>query len=155
MLSLVVNAMYAPLRKTKAMCDPEAVSELVTWIDDCFELFRSCLAREDTEATAQVKDHFQFSHESYARVNRWHHIKGEICLPHKRFSLADNVEASVVVAKPYQFHQQLLQRCLSAFLSADGCSGDGDICVFGYKCHFVPNKLPAIVKNHIIKAFGG
>ncbi|KAE8975242.1 hypothetical protein PF011_g24559 [Phytophthora fragariae] len=56
------------LRKTKSMRGPEAVPELVAWIDECFERFRSCLAREDIEGASQVKNYFQFGHESYARV---------------------------------------------------------------------------------------
>ncbi|OWZ00836.1 hypothetical protein PHMEG_00027890 [Phytophthora megakarya] len=123
------------------MCDPEAVSELVTWIDDCFEIFRSCLARGDTEATAQVKDHFEFSHESYARVvQRVATLKLESMTPHQGRNLSS---------------PQKIQPRRQRGSFSNGCSGDGDICVFGYKCHFVPNKLPAIVKNHIIKAFGG
>ncbi|KAG3112533.1 hypothetical protein PI125_g8141 [Phytophthora idaei] len=46
----------------------EAVSDLVAWIDDCFEHFRSCLAREDQEAAAGMKLSFNFNHEFYARV---------------------------------------------------------------------------------------
>ncbi|KAE9126345.1 hypothetical protein PF007_g6011 [Phytophthora fragariae] len=56
------------LRKTKSMQGPEAVPELVAWIDDRFESFRSCLAREYIVAAEEVKSHFQFNHESYARV---------------------------------------------------------------------------------------
>ncbi|KAG6957178.1 hypothetical protein JG688_00011072 [Phytophthora aleatoria] len=82
-LSLLVNGMYTTmavevvdaarrfmlsLRKMQSMRGPGADTELVAWFDDSFEISRACLAREDL--VAEVKTHFQFNHESYARVEQ-------------------------------------------------------------------------------------
>ncbi|KAE8977110.1 hypothetical protein PF011_g23787 [Phytophthora fragariae] len=82
-LSLLVSEMYVNivadlvdvtrrfvllLRKTKSMHGPEAVPELVAWIDDRFESFPSCLAEYDLAAEEEVKSHFQFNHDSYVQV---------------------------------------------------------------------------------------
>ncbi|ETP53463.1 hypothetical protein F442_01631 [Phytophthora nicotianae P10297] len=56
------------LRKTKTMQGAEAVPEIVAWIDDRFETFRSFVAQGDLVAADSVGTHFQFNHESYARV---------------------------------------------------------------------------------------
>lgn len=186
MLSLLVNDIYAPLvaelvdaarrfaraAQTKTMCGPEAVVELVVWIDDCFELFRSCLARGNSEAAALVKSHFQFNHESYARVvQRVTTLKLEalkkpagrkpVTRPKSEARRASGnssggrqaipVHPAVIAALPIHRGKKLCMR----YLSVDGCPGEGDTCVLDYREHFVPNRLPPIVKNFIAKSFGG
>ncbi|OWZ16103.1 hypothetical protein PHMEG_00010154 [Phytophthora megakarya] len=183
MLSLLVIEMYAPLvrelvdafrrfllasRKTKAMCSPEAVVELVTWIDDCFELFRSRLARGDTEAASVVKTHFHLNHEVVQRVTalKLQALKEptgpksastQKLQPRRTSGHGTGIRATipvppaVVPALPIRRGKKLCMR----YFSVDGCTGEGDSCVFDYRGHFVSNKLPGIVKNHIMKAFGG
>ncbi|ETK95462.1 hypothetical protein L915_01610 [Phytophthora nicotianae] len=188
-LSLLVNEMYTQrvadlvdaarrfllvLRKTKTMQGAEAVPEIVAWIDDRFETFRSFVAQGDLVAADSVGTHFQFNHESYARVvQRVTNLKVEAALklsaaqkPTSRQKKSNTratansgsrhgrgapVPQEVVAALPIRKGKKLCMK----FLSSDGCPGEGDTCVFDYRGHFVPVKLPVIVKNFIIKNYGG
>ncbi|ETP25470.1 hypothetical protein F441_01657 [Phytophthora nicotianae CJ01A1] len=188
-LSLLVNEMYTQrvadlvdaarrfllvLRKTKTMQGAEAVPEIVAWIDDRFETFRSFVAQGDLVAADSVGTHFQFNHESYARVvQRVTNLKVEAALKlsaaqkptsrqkksnmratansGSRHGRGAPVPQEVVAALPIRKGKKLCMK----FLSSDGCRGEGDTCVFDYRGHFVPVKLPVIVKNFIIKNYGG
>ncbi|EGZ23129.1 hypothetical protein PHYSODRAFT_447642, partial [Phytophthora sojae] len=153
-----------------SMTGPEAVPELVAWIDDCFEQFRSYLVRQDLVAAADVKMGFQFNSESYARVvHRVTNLRVEAATraPPRRTDTRHRgaqrktkgahqpsiipVPQAVVAALPIRKGKKLCVR----FLSVDGCPGDGDTCVYDYRGHFVPTRLPTIIKTFIAKAYGG
>ncbi|KAE9146492.1 hypothetical protein PF006_g8743 [Phytophthora fragariae] len=61
------------------------------------------------------------------------------------------VPPEVVAALPIRKNKKLCMK----YLSADGCPGKGDKCVFDYRGYFDPPKLPGIVKRFIEKAYGG
>ncbi|KAF4136081.1 hypothetical protein GN958_ATG14725 [Phytophthora infestans] len=187
-LPLLVNEMYTQvvavlvdaarrflltLRKTKTMQGTEAVPELVAWIDDRFETFRSHLAQGNMAAAESIRTHFQFNHESYARVvQRVTRLKVEAALklsaptkPSSRMKKAKArttnsgarqgrgvpVPPEVVAALPIRKGKKLCMK----FLSIEGFPGEGDTCVFDYRGHFVPAKLPVTVRNFISKNYGG
>ncbi|EEY67521.1 uncharacterized protein PITG_17626 [Phytophthora infestans T30-4] len=151
----------------------EAVPELVAWIDDRFETFRSHLAQGNMAAAESIRTHFQFNHESYARVvQRVTRLKVEAALklsaptkPSSRMKKAKArttnsgarqgrgvpVPPEVVAALPIRKGKKLCMK----FLSIEGFPGEGDTCVFDYRGHFVPAKLPVTVRNFISKNYGG
>lgn len=186
-LALLVTELYCPmvtslvdaarrflltLRKTKTMRGRDAVPELVAWINDCFERFRSCLVREDLAEANDVKNSFHFNHESYVRVvqrvtslrvdavqkppparkpaNRHGQSRGSSLKGGQKVKNVP-VPPAVVAALPIRKGKRLCMK----YLSVDGCPGEGEVCVYDYRGHFVPTKLPGIVKTFINKAYGG
>ncbi|KUF92987.1 Canalicular multispecific organic anion transporter 1 [Phytophthora nicotianae] len=158
------------LRKIKSMRGFEAVPELTAWTDDRFECFRSCLARGDHEEAAHIKNHFQFNHESYARVvHRVTSLQVSAALKtstpkqpppkHRRSGQHFNEKArgkrpaktipippsAVIAALPVRRGKRL---CIK-------CPGEGDTCTYDYRGHFVPAKLPSVVAKFIDKAYRG
>ncbi|ETI48727.1 hypothetical protein F443_07281 [Phytophthora nicotianae P1569] len=153
-LSLLVNEMYT-----------QRVADLV----DATRRFLLVLRKTKTMQGAEA-----FNHESYARVvQRVTNLKVEAALKlsaaqkptsrqkksnmratansGSRHGRGAPVPQEVVAALPIRKGKKLCMK----FLSSDGCPGEGDTCVFDYRGHFVPVKLPVIVKNFIIKNYGG
>ncbi|KAF1782777.1 hypothetical protein GQ600_5763 [Phytophthora cactorum] len=110
----------------------EAVSDLVAWIDDCFEHFRS-----RPGSSGGMKLSFNFNHESYARV----------------VQRVPSLKVDTVLKAPRQGRDKVLIRSKEAYISVNVCPGDGETCIYAYRGHFVPNKLPVVVKNIINKAY--
>ncbi|KAE9097686.1 hypothetical protein PF006_g23519 [Phytophthora fragariae] len=152
--------------------------EVVYWIDERLELFRSHLAEADSAAASRVSSTFSIIDPSFVGVlqaisrkqldsvvsSRAARAAGVVPLstgPRRQVSLngahhcdskaRQQVPPSIVKALPVVRGKRLCMRNLSN----DGCHGRDGGCTVPYRSHLKPAKLPADVIEYITEHFGG
>ncbi|OWZ10333.1 hypothetical protein PHMEG_00016830 [Phytophthora megakarya] len=177
------SSFLSELRTTELPNTPDALADLVAWVDDRLELFRvlineenwSGLTQQSTidwknwSGLTQLKDQFRASHESFVRVHQL--ILRQDVLAAAKAANTNSVrmshrlrgerssESEKRVVIPVEVRQALPKQgkkpiCLR-FLSAQGCRGKNGICVIKTLCHFKPATLPDIVRDFINNNYGG
>eukprot|EP00644_Phytophthora_capsici_P016863 jgi/Phyca11/131916/e_gw1.121.35.1 len=153
------------LRVSDLPSSPEALSEVVSWLDDRLELFRLLITEENWPELDQVKSHFNSAHESFVRVHQIilrQDIIAAVKVVNGNTSRQGNQtktgsERRVII--PPEVRQALPKQgkkpiCVR-FLSAQGCRGKNGNCVIKNLCHFKPATVPDIVREFIDKNYGG